>query len=547
MRNFIRLILFFILPALTQTGCSRQPALNNLRVNVIGLDGATWEIIDPLIERGELPGFARMKKEGVWGNLETFQPTDSVSIWTSIATGVTPTRHGIQTFIRSIPGSDRTIPSPGTDRRVPALWNIVSDAGRTVVCVKWFATWPAEEVNGAMLSPRLEDDAGGHQTYPPELYREISGFRHKSTMDRLPQPVKSDLPVRDFSAPGVLIGTGRIKNKMFDDTSVWEAGYHVYRKYDPDLFMIYLKSIDRVEHFLWGAQEVLNDPDPDENDLQNAKAIFGWYRYFDSKILELTNDPDRILIVVSDHGMQARDSIPEPYDVRNIDFNRVLTDLGYQIQSGPKQTAWNKTVAYAFRPEPYDWACQINLNLSGREPEGLIAPEDSPARLQELMELLKGLKTESGRNVFEKVDRGSSGYDLRVELNRTLSLDDRAMVLSTAIPLRQWINVRGLPLGIHTKAPDGIIAAIGPSLKSGYRLTGASVLDITPTVLFAMGLPLARDFDGSCLVDAFTESFRSNHPVRWIETHGTRQIDSVLKETGADDRIKDELRALGYI
>jgi predicted AlkP superfamily phosphohydrolase/phosphomutase len=540
---------FLILFTFMLAGCTSPDFKKPVKVSLIGLDGATWEIIDPLIAKGELPAFARLKREGAWGYLETYQPTESVSIWTSIATGVEPTRHEIQTFTRTLPGSDKTIPIPGSDRMVPALWNMLSDAGRKVVCVKWFATWPAEVVNGAMLSPRLEDDAGSNQTYPPELYREISGFRHKSTIDLLPKPPKKRPvnEVRDFSAPGILIGVDQVEKKMFDDTSVWEAGQYVYHKYEPDLYMIYLKSIDRVEHFLWGAQNVLNTPDASESEKANAETIFGWYRYFDSKLQELMTEKDRVLIVVSDHGMHALDETRNPYDTRYIDINLLLSDLGYQIRHSPKKTVWNKTIAYVYRSLPYDWACEINLNVKGREPSGFVEPESFDEQLTRLKKQLSDLSTSSGDLLFARVESGAPNSDIYVEFNRNITLDHQLIYHSDMIPLSRWIDAKGLPRGIHTKAPDGIIAAIGPGITSGVQLNNPSVFDITPTVLYAMDLAVAKDFKGACLMDMFKPSFRSSQTIRFIDTYGQREVKSVLKETEADNRIKDELRALGYI
>ncbi len=543
------IIVFFIFLV---SGCSVNDSIEpgiHPRVALIGLDGATWKIIDRLIELGQLPGFARIKSEGSFGELATYEPTESVSIWTSIATGVSPSRHGVQTFTRRIPGTDQTVPSPGTDRRVPALWNIVSDANRKVVCVKWFATWPAEKVNGAMLSPRLEADSGGDQTYPPELFQEISPFRYKSTMDKLPQPPKkiSQPKTNNFKGPGILIGKNTVKVTMFDDTSVWLAGRYVDKKYSPDLFMIYMKSVDRVEHFLWGAQQVLDNPNATDVEKQEAEVIFGWYRFFDSIISELLKDPDRTIFIVSDHGMVARDSVSEPYDIYYINLDSILCDLGFQKKVNDQQTDWSQTNAYVLRRMPYDKSFLVNLNLKDREPRGIISSEQKKEALENLTEVLRSLQTLTGKKLFSDISTDRPDCDIYCQLNPRINLNDTVRYNKKMFLVKDWVEGRQLPRGIHTKAPPGIIAAWGKNIKKANIIHGAHVFDITPTVLYAMGLPVANDFDGKCLLDIFRSRFRNNFPLQKIPTYGTRNTRTEFKRTAADDRMKNELRKLGYI
>ncbi len=541
-------IIIFILIG-TLSGCrfdsSEPPELPGL--TVLGLDGATWDIIDPLIARGELPGFARLKTEGFWGELQTIQPTESIAIWTSIATGVSPSRHRVQTFTRRIPGTDQTIPSPGTDRKVPALWDIFSRYNHSVACVKWFATWPAEKVNGVMLSPRLEEDAGGFQTYPPELFQEISPFRHKSTMDQIPSVHRKKMPPPPPGKPaaGMLIGQKQVAHKMFDDTSVWEAGQYVYEKYQPDLFMIYLKSIDRVEHFLWGAQNVINQENATPEEIAEAEAIFGWYRYFDTIIQSLLKDENRILIVVSDHGMSNRDSIPQPYDIRNIYFDRILEATGFLVKTEVDTTDWNRTQAYTARELPFDWSYEIKMNLLNREPAGIVTESGREIATRDLETVLREIKTSDGKHLFQNVTQQSNGIDLIAELNRNITLADTIFIADKALKLQDILNRKGLPRGIHTDAPPGIFAAVGPGIKKSETTENLHVFDITPTILHLMKIPVARDLDGRIIRDLFEE--RGFQEPERIDTFGIRDVSDQLTTSDADNRMKAELKALGYI
>jgi hypothetical protein len=178
-------------------------------VFVIGLDGADWRHLEPLLARGELPHLAALRERGAWGPLDTIQPTLSPAVWTTIATGRPPFRHGIEGFTTprlrgvedSLPGLHplrgvgfgalwrrleasgriRQAPVTSRDRAVPAFWNLAGTARSPVAVVHWWATWPAEPVFGFVVSDRAfaqgrtRDVPREHGlTFPPELFRRIA-------------------------------------------------------------------------------------------------------------------------------------------------------------------------------------------------------------------------------------------------------------------------------------------------------------------------------------------------------------------------------------
>lgn len=152
-----------------------------VRILLVGLDGADWQIIDPLVAAGRLPNFAALRRRAAWGNLRTLKPPLSPLLWTSVATGMTADRHGIVDFLVRDPATGARVPVSSRFRRAPALWNIFSDAGRRTDVVAWWATWPAEPVNGHMVSDRLsyslfdidQPTAGAGTTNPTAYYDEI--------------------------------------------------------------------------------------------------------------------------------------------------------------------------------------------------------------------------------------------------------------------------------------------------------------------------------------------------------------------------------------
>src|SRR5262245_54028908 len=151
---------------------------------LVGIDGATFDLIGPFVERGRLPTFERLMSEGAWGPLETIEPTVSPAIWTTIATGQLPPQHGILGF-DGVPGQTMTTLPTSDMRRVRAFWNILSEHERTVGVIGWWATWPAEPVKGYIVSDRMTytrmeaavgTDRGAGEpfdVYPAELEAEV--------------------------------------------------------------------------------------------------------------------------------------------------------------------------------------------------------------------------------------------------------------------------------------------------------------------------------------------------------------------------------------
>jgi hypothetical protein len=134
---------------------SEPPAAGGRRVLLIGLDGADWRILDPLLERGAMPHLARIVRNGVRARLRTIAPMLSPILWTSMATGKRPEKHGIMDFLAVDSRTGRQIPVTSTMRQARAFWGILSGRGISVGTVGWWATWPAERVLGFQVSDRV--------------------------------------------------------------------------------------------------------------------------------------------------------------------------------------------------------------------------------------------------------------------------------------------------------------------------------------------------------------------------------------------------------
>ncbi|MDQ1349236.1 MAG: hypothetical protein QG573_2614 [Acidobacteriota bacterium] len=118
----------------------------------VGLDGADWQFLEPLMASGRMPNLARLEREGSGGVLATEQPPLSPLLWTTMMTGRSPLEHRILDFVRFNPSTGRREPITNDERRVPAVWNIASEAAREVAIVGLWATFPADEAKGLLVS-----------------------------------------------------------------------------------------------------------------------------------------------------------------------------------------------------------------------------------------------------------------------------------------------------------------------------------------------------------------------------------------------------------
>ena len=351
------------------------PAPNGRRVFVLGLDGATWDRIDPLIAQGKLPHFQRLREEGATGRLRTLTPTLSARIWTSLATGKLPEVHGIQDmFVEQAPllgrgqmtfpkviraGHDllvylqviRRAPVTSLDRKVKALWNMASEAGRTVNVVGWWGTWPPEEVKGDLVSDRanyafwqgylekgrLYNLPAGIYTYPVELFSALRPFQrdlgqlpladleplaHLTEADRQRIRTPETLAKND---PLYYLAWSVAANEFYADVS-----FFLLKTHPADLNLFYFNLLDWAGHF-FGAYSVPGQPwsESDPRFRDTIAAAYGWADQLLGRLMDQT-DGRTTLVVVSDHGFEIE---PDGYD-HKLAPDGIIAFYGAQVRRG---------------------------------------------------------------------------------------------------------------------------------------------------------------------------------------------------------------------
>jgi hypothetical protein len=301
------------------------------RVLVVGIDGASSRLIDPLRDAGRLPNLGRIAADGVYGPLRSFPRLRSPRIWTTVATGKTPEKHGIEGWVKpKAPGRIELYYS--RDRRAHALWNIASDAGLRVAVVNWLVTYPPEVVNGVLVSDhtfpseidgKLFVARGVAEHFGVELEPVKRGAERGAVVSPLEwtakvlAPAHRDAQLTRFADPFASnpalpypIFYERLSGFFHRDQQLVSIALQIQREIRPDLTMVLLQGIDRVSHFYWGGIEAPPGEAEPFDPTQRAaarEALETYYAYTDALVGRLVSDlaPDDLVLVLSDHGFEA--------------------------------------------------------------------------------------------------------------------------------------------------------------------------------------------------------------------------------------------------
>ncbi|HUU38599.1 MAG TPA: alkaline phosphatase family protein [Candidatus Desulfaltia sp.] len=314
------------------------------RVYVVGLDGATWDIIDPLIAKGKLPVFKALKEEGAWARLRTFDPTLSAVVWTSIATGKTMIKHGIVdwTFVNQ---HNLQVPYSSSEKRVPSIWEMMDEHGLRSVVLNWFVTYPPDAVSGVVvsdsfpaavrqaLSGKTDPEGLADTVHPPEEFRKLYGIfsrMHAEGALKYPRLVQ-EMEIPDYVAEFKTRYSRDVKH--INILSVWPSflAYdriqdtlvdHYLEENDYDLFLAYYRLPDVFLHFatVFLDKEYHDridtfvgapvEPSPEVLEEFNQKLsevawpILREKEALLSRIVERARKEKAYLLVVSDHGFQ---------------------------------------------------------------------------------------------------------------------------------------------------------------------------------------------------------------------------------------------------
>lgn len=308
----------------------------DLKILLVGIDGATFSIINQMIAEGKLPQMNRLMEGGSHGVLKSDWPMESPAIWTSIVTGRNRKAHGINDFIKTTKKGKRVLIS-SNDRKISALWNWMGPFGKTVGFQGWWASWPAEPVNGWNISDRIirsrwnewwNGQKNHGLTFPPDLIEELRPL----VVDPAQPPIEEIHELVQLTDEELTEFRAVRKPILGHWLSVFKFAYCAQRTYEnfalhmldkdqSDLTGVFLIANDAICHTFWHffQPEKFEGVDPKKAQ-RLGRLIPQFYEHNDHFLAQLLAKvaPDTVVIIVSDHGFQATGSSPEALPKENF-------------------------------------------------------------------------------------------------------------------------------------------------------------------------------------------------------------------------------------
>lgn len=523
------------------------------RFLLLGLDGLEPSLATRWMDAGLLPHLARLRAEGVFAPLASTRPPVTFPAWTTCVTGVGPGRHGIFDFTTLPPGTREVRFVNSRDRQAPALWNILSEAGRRVCVLGVPGTYPPEPVNGVHVAGFDSPVSTGIDTsfvYPRERYAQVSAWGFADFQE-------GDIgPDWHEAAHRSLLGGIARKEAIASE---------LFREERWDFAMVVFGEADTASHHFW----LFHDPESPRHRPGWENALRDIYVRLDAavgKLREAFGD-EAVVAVVSDHGFGGAGT-----GVAHL--NNWLAEQGY-LHFGATRPNWMKTLALRVVPTAWrgrifrrfiglanraesrarfdgiDWARTrawseelsyfptVRVNLQGRDPGGVVPAEEYDAFVRALC-----VQLETWDAVARAWPRSEiySGPLLEEAPDVVLELALEKGYSITPLRARGGASFRRLApeefLGGKERGMNGTHRELGVLFLSVPAASaGASLADVAPTVLASMGVE-GPPMEGHDLIGGRVHG----------ESHASGAYSPRASPYTAEEeaRIEERLRALGY-
>ncbi len=505
---------------------------------LLGLDGVGWQWLSTL--PGPDTHFDRWARSGLAAPLSSIHPALSPPVWTTIATGKRPWQHGITGFVFE---GDAAVPANAGYRRAQPLWEIAAAAGRRSLVVNWYVTWPAAmpENGGVLVSDRYLLRSLEQRVAPEMETATVDSIvdYYQGRVEGLVESVAGPEP--DAASAPVANGAWRHFHREVErDYLATRVFLHYLRHGGPwDFAALYLRGTDGAQHRYWREHVAAHGPALSRwaYEITGAGAdpgpygdlLVNYYHMVDGWLDEIEQalGPNARMLAVSDHGVGVRLGDPG-----RAQLDPLFERLGHLRRSADgsvdrqRSSLWDATPGGRHDPR--------------ERRVGVGSQWDAAAAANELL----ALRTTEGNPVFSKCvpEPGM----IEVEINRGLS-GGSAVTLPGGgeIPVKQFaaVAIEGDFTGAHRM--DGILLSSFAAAPARVR-RGYSVLDVAPTLLELMGIPAAADMEGRPL-RRLPEARPHPRVATWEETGGQRVAPTPMASPEADEEIRRDLRALGYI
>lgn len=543
------------------------------RVLTVGIDGGEMSLVKKWIEQGELENIKQIKENGTSGHLRSTIPPITGAAWSSFQTGTNPGKHGAFNWFKRSEGVYDAEPVTALDINEPTLWKILNKFDKKVGLIGVPVTTPPEKVENFLIPGLLTTKNAHVQSYPEDFINHVRDIVPEFKFS--PKEWTRGYVIEDW-----------VDEMVKDIEKKTYLTKQLMKEKDWHFFMVHFMETDQVQHYLW---HTLKD--------QSTDYIFRIYKAVDKAIGELRKflDEDDTLFIMSDHGFGELKYnfhidtwlLNEGYiKLKNnfiTQFKKVFFKLGFTKEAllpvgeyiypplrkiGVVETAvdlasnpmldwlfissnnvnWKKSLAYS-----HSEIGHIFLNVKGREPEGVIEKRDYEQIRDEIIEKLKDFENPfTGKKITTEIYKGEEIYHGERAENApdiVFLPDDMSILGKGAYQFLSNKNVSKSQNQTGHHRMDGIFFAEGPDINKNCELIGAHIMDIAPTVLYLLDLPILNSMDGRILKDIIGEEFLKETDEVYIDKSDIG-LEKNLRDNLFNDDIedkKDRLKGLGYV
>jgi len=564
------------------------------RLLVIGIDGATYDLLDPMIEHGLLPNLAALMKRGFRAGLRSTIPPNSAAAWATFMTGKNPGRHGVLRFQATRPTNDL-----GTEFRPGAytffnsdsvagrrVWDVIGATGKRVAVMNVPMTYPPGPINGIMITGLLTPPGAKDFTWPPEFAASLEGYQIEQPLATMGYSRAADREL--------------IRSSLEILEQQGETALRLLAREPWDFFFVCFTGTDRIQHRLWNHLERIKDEggrmrdeatrnrraaDEDIEDAEffreNLERYYGLLDATIGRLVEAAGEQANC-IVLSDHGfgpapqravyrralarqlgLEAGEGAGGFYGLRawlerhgilsgdrvrrflvGARLRRVLSRLT-RLALRKEQEAWRSSRAYLVILHKYIGG--IGINLAPSDPEYETLRQSLMARLTDVRD------PDSGEPIIAAVWRREEIYHgPRIEVcpDVVFRLDVRYGLAHGESPGGSLVTPKAFrSRGIHRD--EGILVVAGPDVVHAACDKFFRIEDATATALYLLDTPIPTDMDGQAIVEALTSGYRASHAVRLEhvaeESPSATMAAARWRSIADEEAVAEQLRHWGYL